>query len=80
MVLRLSHEESQELRRALLEARAELLRILSEAVGCGYSARHLALCARRAHLDRMLDRLDHKPEPVPVSQPISQQRLVDAAA
>lgn len=79
MILKLTDEEAQELRRALFAARAQLLRGLSDAIGCGYSARNMALCAQRACVERLLDRLDHAPEAVPISRPVNRRVLADAA-
>ncbi len=59
MVLKLTSEEVQEVRRALAQAHAALLRELSNAIGCGYSVANIELCGRKASISRLLDRLDN---------------------
>ncbi len=79
MTLRLTSEEVKELKRALLQAHGELVRALSGALDCGYSSRNIELYERRANVSRLLDRLDHQPEPPAILDPVSQKLLVEAA-
>ncbi len=79
MILKLNNAEVHELRSVLLQVRAELLRGLSDSVCQGYSARNIALCARRSHLECILDRLDRAPEIVAIGETVRVKLLAESA-
>jgi len=80
MTLKLSGEDAQELRKALLAAHSDLLRQLSGLSGCGCTPRGIELCQRRSRTERLLDCLDHISEVRPLPEAADETRQLRVAA
>jgi hypothetical protein len=66
MILKLSAEEVEEVRRALWSAHSEVIRDLGQSGGMGRSDAGIKLCQRKWAIEALLGQLNHPPKPVPV--------------
>ncbi len=74
MTLTLTEQETKDLQAALFQAHTELLRRI-EAAGPGYSTVSIDLSGRRIRLARLLNRLNHPPEPPAAARPAFRRTL-----
>ena len=80
MMLKLNGDDARELRIALEQTRASLVRELAQLAGCGASAAGIELCRRRARVERLIDYLEHPPLLQLVSTRVAPHRDLDLAA
>jgi hypothetical protein len=84
MILKLSAEEVEEVRRALSSAHSEVIRDLGRSAGIGGYDAGLVLCRRKWAIEAVLRLLDHPSKPAPVLNMVlpdqDHETLVDSAA
>jgi hypothetical protein len=84
MILKLSADEAEEVRRALSSAYNKVIRDLGESGGIGGHDAGLELCSRKWAIEAVLRQMDHPPKPAPVLNMVlpdqDHETLVKAAA
>jgi hypothetical protein len=80
IILKLTPEDAEELRRGLRWAQSEVIRALGDQAGCGYSSTGIDLCQRKWRLQHLLECLHQAPRLQLVPQPVCLKSDLAAAA
>jgi len=80
IILKLTPEDVEELRRGLLWAQSEVVRALGDRAGCGYSSMGIDLCQRKWRLQNLLECLRQARRLQLVPQPVCLKSDLTAAA